>query len=431
MNLELEEIEAVKRLMCVKTAVASLLLASAAGAWAPAQQLVSSAPPITWPYNGGFSTAIGVAATVPATYVVVAEANTVNALEVIAWQNTTSALVQVGIPQVVDTAGISAIYGVAITGLDSTRVVTADIDNTGNLSINTWTVGPAGVAHQNVNGTGPGVAYQNVAITSLSSTQVVTAYQQADQTLAVEAWTIGTDGYPTPEGQIATGDPAIQVSIAAVNANQVVTAINDTKDLANVLQVATWGVDSAGVQPLHHKMTGYQVTADGESVGVGAGSKFRLQDHFPYLEQIQSAVTPIIFDDNVEVVDWGISESGELTQTNKPVSTATFNDVAVAGLMLPQNAPITAYGNNDGSVYVGGAPVWPVVNNAVGNGIDSIAMTTSGTGKLSFFSNFYDAYFVTAVLAYQDDLSGAAANPTAVLKLNEYSYQVSVPFPII
>ena len=72
---------------------------------------------------------------------VAAETNTSNDLEVIAWQDTTTKLVKTGTPGVVQGPGL---FSVAMPGLDSSRVVTADIDFSGTLSINTWTVGPAG-----------------------------------------------------------------------------------------------------------------------------------------------------------------------------------------------------------------------------------------------------------------------------------------------
>lgn len=426
MNLELKEIEAVKRLMCVKTAVAGVVLATVAGAWA--QQLVSSATPINWPYNDANFTALGVATTVPAAYVVAAVANSGND-EVIAWQNTTSALVQVGTPQVVDDPGA----GIAITGLDASRVVTADISSTGNVVITTWKVGPDGVVEQKQGGTGPNAAYHNVAITRLSSTQVVTAYQQGDKTLAVEAWTVAADGTPTQEGKIATGGPADQLSIATVNENQVVTAINDTLDGSNALQVETWGVDSAGVQSQTPLETMDPISAVPEGVAVAAGSAIKIGKTFPRLPQIvQAAFTPIITQDDVGVVNWEISESGGLTQTNAtiPMKTTTPTDEVIAGCMLPENVPITAYGNDDGNVYVGSAPPWNVVSGGVGTGFNSIAMTNAGTGNHSYFSPFYDAYFVTAVLAYEGDLVSDAAGPTAVLEIREYSYQVRGPFAV-
>ena len=415
-------------LICVKAAVAGLVLAAVGGAWA--QKQVSSTS-VQGALHDGYTTAVGVATTVPpdsgrAAYVVAVDGNLNNQLLVTAWQNTFPILSPVGTPQLVKGPGI---YGVAVTGLDANRVVTADIDNTGTLLIKTWTVGPAGLVQQgDGGGTGPGVAYQNVAITTLSSTLVVTAYQQMDETLAVEAWTIGADGTPTAEAMIATGDEAKQLSIATVNGNQVMTAINDLSD-GDFLQVATWGVDSAGVQPLDNQATGYAVSPEGDStVGVGAGSKLRIQAHIPFFEWIQAAVTPIIHNDNVGFVNWAISASGALTLNKPTVPSATSTDVAVAGCMLPENAPITASGNEEGFADVGRASPWTIVPTKIGNGILSMAMSNAGTGNYDYESGQYDAYFVTAVLAYEDDLSGAAAAPTAYLRIGEFSYQVRSPF---
>ncbi len=382
MNLELKEIEAVKRLMCVKTAVAGVVLATVAGAWA--QQLVSSATPINWPYNDANFTALGVATTVPAAYVVAAVANSGND-EVIAWQDTTSALVQVGTPQVVDDPGCRYRHhrpGREPCGDRGHQLYRQRRDH----DVEGWT-GRSGRAK--AGGTGPNAAYHNVAITRLSSTQVVTAYQQGGKTLAVEAWTVAADGTPTQEGKIATGGPADQLSIATVNENQVVTAINDTLDGSNALQVETWGVDSAGVQSQTPLETMDPISAVPENVAVAAGSAIKIGKTFPRLPQIvQAAFTPIITQDDVGVVNWEISESGGLTQTNStiPMKTTTPTDEVIAGCMLPENVPITAYGNDDGNDICWQRPApWNVVSGGVGTGFNSIAMTNAGTVAIVIF----------------------------------------------
>ena len=97
-----------------------------------------------------------------------------------------------------------------------------------------------------------------MAIATLSSTEVVTAYASPSDTLAVEAFPIQTaTGPPTPVSTVGyqngdltsnqvlpaqNGVFASQVSIAAVNANQVITAIGDSSES---MWVNTWGVTVA------------------------------------------------------------------------------------------------------------------------------------------------------------------------------------------
>jgi hypothetical protein len=379
-----------------------------------------------------------------AAYVVAAEANASNDLEVIAWHDTGVAktgLVLVG-NDVVEGPGL---HSVGITGLDSSRVVTADIDYSGTLSINTWTVGPAGVVKENGTSTGANVAYHNVAITTLSPTEVVTAYQllgapgvsdSGGSSLAVEAWTIAADGSPAPEGAIAflpIAAPDIdEVSIATVNSNLVMTSANDTD---NDLLVATWGFDSAGVY--------YQDGADlpntagtgSENLGIGAGSTLRFQDHFPYLEIIQSAVTPVSYKGQVAAINWSISATGMLTQLNIPAWTTNTSDPysEVAACMVAGKVPITIYGDVDDNYvnlgvfsYASSFYNYSAIQNVNQYGITSIASAAAGDDYSPLRLGTYSGYFVTAVLThYPADAPSAYVNNLAIRK---WSYPVNPTF---
>jgi hypothetical protein len=109
-------------------------------------------------------------------------------LEVIAWQDTTKALNRLKLSYVAPNEPTS-ITGVAATELDPNRVVTADCDNTGVLSIHTWKIDPSGVAPQKSASTGPNTATA-VSIARLSSTEVITAIETFKGELAVETWDI-------------------------------------------------------------------------------------------------------------------------------------------------------------------------------------------------------------------------------------------------
>jgi hypothetical protein len=109
-----------------------------------------------------------------AQYVVVAEANDNKDLAVLAWQDTTSSLAPISGHGIAQHQGV---VSVAVTGLDVSRVVTADINQEGVLSIHTWKVGPGGVVAQLGYRTAPATAAQDVAMAAVSSNEVVTAYE--------------------------------------------------------------------------------------------------------------------------------------------------------------------------------------------------------------------------------------------------------------
>ena len=423
-----------RNLNCVKTAVASLVLGSTAVVWASPPQLMYGTS--TSALESG---PIAVTTTVPAAYVVAAEANASNDLEVIAWHDTGVALAQAGTPSVLEGPGL---VSVGITGLDSSHVVTADIDVTGTLSINTWLIGgTAGVLPLKGNSTPANTVYHNVAITTLSPTEVVTAYQllsgSGGSSLAVEEWTIAADGSPTPEGTIAflplAAAAAVadidEVSIATVNSKEVVTAANDTKD---DLLVATWAVDSAGVQYQDSVPPLANTAGRGaENLGIGAGSIFRLQDHFPYLETIQSAFTPVLYGGQVAVIYWGISATGGLTQKNIPVWTTTPGDsnFEVAGCMVEGRVPITIWGNDDGVVDLELYPnsssfaTYMATPNVNQYGITSIASAAAGGSAALPPFEISNGYFVTAVLThFPADAPSAVVNNN--LEINKWSYPV-------
>jgi hypothetical protein len=421
---ERTEIAIMRSLSYVNTAVASLMLASPGAALAQSNAQLLYGTSTNLPYYNPFT----ITTTVPtlqdprSKYVVVAEANTNRALEVLAWQDTTSSLVLTSTPGIVNNGFDIA---VGVTGLDPGRVVTADVNDAGVLSINTWTVGSAGVVLQNGVSTAPATASQEVAIATLSPTQVVTAFQEPNGTLAVEAWTIGADGLPTAETAIGTSRTANQLSIAAVTANEVVTAIGDS---TGSLWLNTWGVDGAGV----HIQDQYEIknavnnsVTPLESVAVGAGTVFKLVGGglFPHFDFVESAFTPVITpnpvttippESTLEVYYWGISASGGLTlESTTPPSDQYF--VEVAASMLPANVPMTTFAGNAyvnencGGAYVTDGvfsqvfgnfsdadPCYVTGNDALPSGIATAAAGTDAS-LLSLFEP-YSAYFVSSAL---------------------------------
>jgi hypothetical protein len=359
----------------VKAAVASLVLASAAAVCAQSRPtpLYDTTTPLDTNQPFAITTTVPTASDPRAQYVVVAKASAVfrcltcgtePIIEVVAWNDTTTSLVQTSSDATASVSG--GLAAVAITGLDSGRVVTAGVDTTGVLSIKTWTVGASGVALQNSYSTAAESVSPEVAIATLSSTEVVTAYALPNGTLAVEAWTISAEGLPTPVSTVgyqngnATGNEvlpaeygvfAAQVSIATVNPTQVVTAIGDSSES---MWVTSWGINS-GVQAQQLQQIPNTVSTMAESVAVGAGQTSVFVPGIgirpPHYETVQTAFTPFINSGSAElnVLYWTISASGQLTQQPALTPTCCYYG-GVAATTLPTDVPITSYDFAPGGV---------------------------------------------------------------------------------
>jgi len=324
-----------RRLTCVKTVAASLLFGAAAVAWGAATPVVvsSAKTPASASTDQGI---IAFATTAPnpkSAYVVAAGLISNTDLEVLAWMDPFSSLKQVPNPGV-DEGNIPA--SVAATGLDPSRVVTADFDADGILHIDTWTVSNTGVVKQNGASTPPNAFVTNnpsvVEITTVSSTEVVVAFQNSNSTLEVEAWTIAANGLPTPVNQYGAGITlGGSFSITTLNAGEVLTA---AVDVNSDLWVSTWGVNSAGITsaPQSQVMStgswvdGYPFSSG--PVSIAAGNELEsvtIAEGIHIIEPVPSAFTPIVNTANIEVVDWGISGADILSQTNTPsLSTVTI-----------------------------------------------------------------------------------------------------------
>ena len=409
--------------MLVKIAVTSLVASAAVGAESPTYLYGTSTPaPSAGP--------VAVATTTPTTstpraaYVVAAEPNPSGALEVVAWQDTTSSLVKIGSASV---AGGLTVKSVAATGLDSDRVVTADVDETGNLSINTWMIGgTGGVVQQNGYSTGPKSATTQsahaVSIATVSSTQVVTAIEGPRGNLVVQEWTISSDGLPTPVGAAGRNGPATEVAIATIDSGQVITVVGT---LNNTLVISTWAVDSAGVSYQNDYVMDKAVSRLGDDdVAIGAGSKLVFEEvgGVPSLVTVRSAFTPIINREaNVEVLYWDISAAGTISLLS--TSETTQEDFfQVAACMLPTDVPITAFGDVSSDVHVGWYgngtdSVYKAIKGPL-NGITSIGAAAAGSDFAPYLLE-YNAYFVTGVLTY------TGSSTTGDLQLRVWSYPVS------
>jgi hypothetical protein len=353
-------------------------------------------------------------------YVVVAEENANTDLEVLAWHDTTSSLVLAGTPGIEKEKGVA---GVAVTGLDSCRVVTADVDSAGALSLHTWTVDAAGVRRLRAWHTPASTSSANVAITALSPGEVVVAYETPAGVVTVEAFTITADGRPAPKAVLGTGPSAFEVSIATVNPHQVITAAGDA---SQSLWTNTWRIDATGVHAQDQVETKNAVSGPAikgpvvQTLAVGAGWSVASSGI------VQSAFTPVITPDlQVQAYYWTVSNSGALTLNSTAPPTLAGDFFGVAASMLPNNIPITTYlgGIGDNSVFTEvytGLNPFTDTPPTYGDPYNAVSIGTAPAGSnLSFLSLFdpYSAFFVSA-----GQFGAPEGNPDGTIFINVFSY---------
>jgi hypothetical protein len=396
----------------LKTFVCSMGLLGASSGWALTPQLPQILYGTSTPVSS--SNQFALAATLPegndprSHYVVIAEVDNANGLKVLAWQDTTASL------ELLSSVGLvkySGVVTVAAAGLGPHRVVTADVDVNGTLSLNTWRVEESGVTSHGGSRTAEQTALpSDVSIAAISGSEVVVAYISASSGYPiVQAWTIAPDGLATAKPVVGTGGPIDQISVAAISTNRVVTAA----EIAETFLVTTWEVDSTGVTQLN------QVGSEGavssacganprqQNFAVAAGETFMLTTGPPFVSFVQAAFTPVL-NPLCQLQDhyWGISTGGTLTleSTTSPLGSYSFAEVAAS--MLPNNIPITSYavesGTGFGDVFIdwytgSGATGTTATYNYPTGGALAVDSVSTGTDA-NFHSLFspYNAYFVSA-----------------------------------
>jgi hypothetical protein len=393
-------------------------------------------------YTDAYGEATAVATTTPSlsnprsSYVVAAIPYATGNLEIKAWQDTTAKLVEIGHYH----AGGNPISAVAAVGLDSSHVVTADVDVTGIFSLNTWTLGGSVpiIALNGYDSPANTAAPSSVGVTALGATQVVTASQDNLQNLILQAWTVGdTSAQPVKFGPEANGGAVLQLSIAALDSQTVITATTNEKD---DLVITTWGVSSAGVQMQDQYVQPTQVSGSTPDVSIAAGTVTHFAAIFPYVTSSRVAVTPIVnTGDVVEVLYWTISSSGKISKPTVEVGSLNTQARVTAACMLPGNVPMSINNGQDGygwDVDVGwfgitGESAHNVISDVasdLGSGVSNVAAATAGD-DFSATRPFGDvnAYFITAALT---NLGPPPSTSTpGVYRLQKWSYPVALPTP--
>jgi hypothetical protein len=396
-----------------------------------------------------YGTAAAIATTTPSGsdnrsgYVVAAIVDSSGGLEVKAWQDTTAALNEIGY---VD-ADTNSIVAAAAAGLDSSHVMTADIDVNGVLSLRTWTLGgEGGIAqlnhyHSPEDTATPLGFTPSLGMVALSATRVVTAYEDAEENLTLQAWTVSdTTAAPQMAGAATKGGPADQVAIAAIDSATVITAVitPDSKTLANDLQVTTWGIDSAGVHYQNQQIVKSVVGDLYPSVAIGATTVETVDSTPPFIRFTRRAFTPIVNGNNlIEVIDWQISSSGTISKVGKPsIGGPEEFAFAVTGCMLQTGIPMTVWANPtqpvaDNDIIVGwfeeGLNSEYTEISGLGTGVNNVAATTAGNdfNVLDPYRPVH-AYFITGALVSGGNLPPSVTHE-GTLKLQVWSYPIVLP----
>jgi hypothetical protein len=192
-------------------------------------------------------------------YIVVATNNPVaesgDPLQLQFWNDTGSKLVYVTSATWNPAPGGCTSY--TLGTLDSSKVVAACIDSFNSLHLSVWRVAGASASdfyemgEQSVASSGYGnFGYFGVSVTALSPTEVVTAATDPSHDLRVQTWNIAITGSPTEpfatvtQQHTAVGGGIVFPFAVAINGTQVVTATDS--ETCCTRKVIAWSVDSSG-----------------------------------------------------------------------------------------------------------------------------------------------------------------------------------------
>jgi hypothetical protein len=444
--ITIKEIADMSKTSLATPIVAGLLLAGGA-AYASSPQYLYGAFTNTYGTSAAVATTTGTEFDNRSGYVVAAIVDSAGGLEVKAWQDTTHDLSEVGHVH----ADSNTINAVAAAGLDSSHVITADVDVNGVVSLRTWTLGgTGGIAelnhyHSPVNSANPLAGTPALGMVALSATEIVTAYQDELQNLTLQAWTVSdTSAAPQPAGTAATGGAVTQIAIATIDSTTVMTAVvapDSDEKAGSDLKVSTWGVDSTGVHLQNQKVLKNVVGGLYPSVSIGATTVETVNySQLPPFKFTRRAFTPIVNADNViEVIDWQISSSGEISMVGKPsVGGSEDFAFAVAGCMLQTGIPMTVYADLGGpgpadnqDVTVGwfeaGYLTWFTEISGQSTGVSYVTATPAGNDfDVLVPRPEVNAYFVTGALTSGGFLPPSATN-TGQFKIQVWSYPIVLP----
>jgi hypothetical protein len=344
--------------------------------------------------SAGAVSDVAVATTAPppggrASDVAAAVVNGSGELELIAWQDTTSKLEHLG-----SASAAGSTSSVAITGLDSSRVVTASYSGNFTVAVNTWKLGgsDAGVVRQGSETQQPAFIGGSIGIARLSSTRVAVSFvDPSSANLFVYAYDISASGAPTylaAWGVSGIADSGLGLlGITPVSSDLVMTAI---RDLSGNLKVTTFKVTGSSVLPVDTYTAGpVSKVAIGAAFGTG------------------SVMTACVDGGgDLEDIYWSVSAAGHITRDQ----TVTAGHVADTAAVWSQNGlRVTAVRGEPGGYLALERWQDPFLssNGEIGefdstSPVTMVSLAAEGVGPVKDFEQ--ENYFVTAARSTAGDL---------------------------
>jgi hypothetical protein len=303
-----------------------LALVTAASSFAQAPKLLyhSNEAPAIGPVIGTAVATTGSTGTCcRSPYIVVATNNGTpigNPLQLQFWNDTGAKLVYVA--SATWDPGSANCTSYALATLDSSKIVAACIDSFYNLHLSVWAVtgtSPADfyeMGEQSVSSSGLGsFGSFGVSVTALSPTEVVTAAADPSHDLRVQTWSIAVSGSTATVTQqhTATAGEVWFPYVVALNGTQVVTATDSYT--SSTREVIAWSVDSSGDIT---RQSDLKLSSSGTSTMSGIALA-PLGGLFGSYEVMTVAQNNPDATDNFStfVTSWDISSAGVVTGGNK------------------------------------------------------------------------------------------------------------------
>ena len=266
-------------------------------------------------------------------------------LEVAVWEDTGSALVQKG--SYFDSSSICGSVSVAslsnTSTLGYTTIVTAvgSLLMVGALQVTAWQVSSSGsISPLGTPAVDNTVSPDWVSVTPLvaGSTRVVTAVDNLiNYELKVTAWQVPSTGDIKALGSMYKPNVTGYGSITPLNSSQVVTA-DQNENASGDLEVISWGIDSAG-----------KVTQQGM---VTAGYAWNPVITPYFLASNPSVVTAFVEGSgHLELITWGVSSKGILTR-QATVRTGSITYPAALAFIPGDRLPFAAVLGGNGVLDV-------------------------------------------------------------------------------
>jgi hypothetical protein len=317
-------------------------------------------------------------------YIVVATNNGTsigNPLQLQFWHDTGAKLVYV--TSATWNPGSASCTSYALATLDSSKIVAACIDSFYYLHLSVWAVtgtSPADfyeMGEQSVSSSGlGGFGNFGVSVTALSPTEVVTATADPSHDLRVQTWNIAVSGSTATVTQqhTATAGEIWFPYVVALNGTQVVTAADSYTSSKRT--VIAWSVDSSGAITRQKDLT---VSSSGTSTmsGIALAPLGGLFGNYEVMTIAQNN-PDATYNFSTHVTSWDISTAGVVTGGNSGSGTEQNVYSSSVGIAwTPGLYPFTVSLTTSDSLVEGGraeqwqygSPKWSVLHgtNVGGN----------------------------------------------------------------